>query len=104
MRLHYNNGMRRIAVVAAVFLLALALALASREPQADSRLKHASRHAEQNGWIWVHLAGSPSDIGYQHGYLLASEIRDKIGRASLEMTHEEKKDWQFFREKAQNML
>jgi hypothetical protein len=96
--------MRRIAAVFAVFVMAPALALASREPQADARLKHASRHAEQNGWIWVHLEGSPSDIGYQHGYLLASEIRDTLETVSLEMSHDEKKDWQFFRDKAQNML
>ncbi|MGC9947204.1 MAG: C45 family peptidase [Bryobacteraceae bacterium] len=96
--------MRRTAVVVAVFVMALALALASREPQADSRLKHASRRAEQNGWIWVHLEGSPSDIGYQHGYLLAPEIRDTLQTVTLEMVHEEKKDWQFFRVKAQNLL
>jgi hypothetical protein len=102
--LYYNNEMRRTAAVFAVFVMALALALASREPQTDSRLKHASRHAEQNGWIWVHLEGSPSDIGYQHGYLLASEIRDTLQTVTLEMTHDEKKDWQFFREKAQSML
>jgi hypothetical protein len=96
--------MRRIAAVVAVFVLALALALASREPQADARLKSASRHAAQNGWIWVHLEGSPSEIGYQHGYLLAPEIRDTLQTVSLEMVHEEKHDWQFFRDKAQNML
>ncbi len=101
---YYNNEMRRTAAVFAVLVMALALALASREPQADSRLKHASRHAEQNGWIWVHLEGRPSDIGYQHGYLLASEIRDTLETVTLEMTHDEKKDWQFFREKAQSML
>ena len=104
MRLHYNSEMRRIAVVAAVLVLALALAMASREPQADTRLKHAARHAEQNGWISVHLEGSPADIGYQHGYLLAPEIRDTLQMVSLEMNHDEKHDWQFFRDKAQNML
>ena len=52
----------------------------------------------------MHLEGGPSDIGYQHGYLLAPEIRDTLQTVSLEMTHEEKKDWQFFRDKAQNML
>jgi hypothetical protein len=84
--------------------MGLALALASREPQSDPRLKQASRRAEQNGWIWVHLEGSPADIGYQHGYLLAPEIQDTLHTVSLETTHEEKKDWQFFRDKAQNML
>jgi hypothetical protein len=96
--------MRRTVVVLSLLVLALALALASREPQSDSRLKHASRHAEQNGWIWVHLEGSPANIGYQHGYLLAPEIRDTLQTVSAEMKHDENKDWQFFRDKAQNML
>jgi len=96
--------MRRTAVVLSVFLMGLAILLASREPQTDSRMKHASRRAEQNGWIWVHLEGSPSDIGYQHGSLLAAEIRDTLQTVSAEMKHDEHKDWQFFRDKAQNML
>ena len=104
MRPYYNNGMRRTAVVVVVLFLGLAVALVSREPQSDPHLKHASRHPEQNGWIFVHLEGSPSDIGYQHGYLLAPEIRDTLHTVSFEMTHEEKHDWQFFRGKAQTML
>jgi len=80
------------------------LALASREPQIDPRLKHASRHPEQNGWIFVHLEGAPSDIGYQHGYLLAAEIRDTLNTVAVETAHDLKKDWPFFRERAQNML
>ncbi len=96
--------MRRTAVVLAVFFAALALLPASREPEMDPRLKNASRHAEQNGWIRVHLEGAPADVGYQHGYLLAAEIRDTLRTVSLEMTHEEHKDWQFFRDKARTML
>ncbi|MGO4882142.1 MAG: C45 family autoproteolytic acyltransferase/hydolase [Bryobacteraceae bacterium] len=96
--------MRRTAVLLSVSLMGLALLLASREPQLDTRLKHAARHAEQNGWIWVHLEGSPSDIGYQHGYLLAPEIRDTLATVKLETVHEEKHPWQFFRDKAQTVL
>jgi hypothetical protein len=84
--------MRRIVAVLAVSVLGLALALASREPQLDTRLKRASRRMEQNGWIWVHLEGSPP------------EIVDTLATVSFEMLHEEKKDWAFFREKAQHML
>ena len=94
--------MRRTPIVVVVLLLGLAFALISREPQTDPRLKHASRRPEQNGWILVHLEGAPADIGYQHGYLLAPEIRDTLHTVSVEMIHEEKKDWQFFRDKAQN--
>jgi hypothetical protein len=96
--------MRRTSIVVIVLLLGLAFALVSREPQTDPRLKHASRRPEQNGWIFVHLEGGPSEIGFQHGYLLAPEIRDTLHTVSVEMIHEEKKDWQFFRDKAQTML
>jgi hypothetical protein len=95
--------MLRSVAVTALLLLGFALAVASREPQADPRLKRASRRAEQNGWIFVHLEGSPSEIGYQHGYLLAPEIRDAQRAIALELKHEEKKDWRFFRDAAKNM-
>ena len=47
----------------------------------DNRLAGAYRF-NKNGWIYVHLEGSPEQIGYQHGYLLADEIGE-IGRAHV---------------------
>ncbi len=95
--------MRRVAVLASV-LLALAVVLVSREPQPDARLKNAFRRPAQNGWIFVHLEGAPAVIGYQHGYLLASEILDARDEIRNELSHDEKKDWQFFRDAARDML
>jgi hypothetical protein len=69
----------------------------------DPRLAKAYRF-ERGGWIYVHLEGAPHDIGYQHGYLLASEIADGFAAASLEMTHESNRDWDFFRRAARQML
>jgi hypothetical protein len=89
---------------AAAIFLGLAFTLVSRDPQTDPRLKKAGRLVERSGWIQVHLEGTPSEIGYQHGYLLAPEIADNFKAISTEMTHEEKKDWQFFRNVAQNVL
>ena len=94
--------MRRTAVFSAVLLLGLALTLVSRD--ADPRLKKAARSAERNGWIQVHLEGTPAEIGYQHGYLLAAEIQDNFKAISTEMTHEEKKDWSFFRKAAEEVF
>ena len=93
--------MRRTSVFSAALLLALAFTLVSREPQTDPRLKKASRAPERNGWIQVHLEGSPSDLGYQHGYLLAPEIQDNFREISTELMHDEKKDWAFFRKTAE---
>jgi hypothetical protein len=97
--------MRRTTLYFAVALLfATAAALISSDPATDPRLKNASRAAERNGWIQVHLEGSPSEIGFQHGYLLATEIGDNFKAISAEMVHEEKRDWAFFRKAAQEVL
>src|ERR1700761_4942116 len=93
--------MRRTPVFSAVLLLALAFTLTSREPQTDPRLKKASRAGERGGWIQVHLEGTPAEIGFQHGYLLANEIADNFKAVSVEMAHEEKHDWSFFRKAAE---
>ena len=70
------NGYAQTHIASAVTLAAFALAFGAREPQPDQRLKNAFRRPELNGWIFVHLEGTPAQIGYQHGYLLANEIDD----------------------------
>jgi hypothetical protein len=58
----------------------------------------------RGGWIYVHLEGSPHDIGVQHGYLLAPQIADAYGMVRLELTHDTGRDWSFFRRAAKQML
>ncbi|MGA3098904.1 MAG: C45 family peptidase [Bryobacteraceae bacterium] len=96
--------MRRTSALLVVLLLGLAATLLSRDPQIDSRLKKAARLPERNGWIQVHLEGSPGDIGFQHGYLLAPEIEDTRKDVAAEMLHDEKRDWEFFRAAARDMF
>jgi hypothetical protein len=95
--------MRRTPFLWALLFLGLAFTLVSRDPQPDPRLKKAERAPERNGWIQVHLEGAAGDIGFQHGYLLAPEIRDTFAVVKAETTHEEKKDWDFFRKVAQEV-
>ena len=59
---------------------------------------------ERGGWTYVHLEGTPHEIGYQHGYLLAPEIADGLAAARLEMTHKTDRNWDFFRRSARMML
>ncbi|HWC97793.1 MAG TPA: C45 family peptidase [Candidatus Sulfopaludibacter sp.] len=96
--------MRRTAVLLPLLVLGLAYTLVSKDPHLDPRLKKASRAPERNGWIQVHLEGTPGQIGFQHGYLLAPEIQDNLKAISMEMMHDEKKDWNFFRKAAQDVL
>ena len=70
----------------------------------DPRLAGAFRRPTEQGWTYVHLAGTPAQIGFQHGYLLAPEIDDALQVEKLELSHDNHKDWQFFRNAAQNMM
>src|SRR5579872_3847402 len=87
-------------------LLSLLFALtcgAVAAEQSDARLQKAYRF-QQAGWTYVHLEGSPSEIGFQHGSLLAPEIADAFAAIKLFDTHQSGKDWEFFRKAAQDML
>lgn len=95
---------RKNAVLFVLLLVGVALSLFPKDPGTDPRLKQAFRRLETNGWTFVHLEGTPSEIGYQHGYLLASEILDVRRVVVLELTHDTKKGWAFFRDAARNMM
>jgi hypothetical protein len=66
-------------------------------------LKGAYRFTE-GGWIYVHLQGTPEEVGFQHGYLLAPEIDDAFKAVRLEDVHNTHHDWAFFRTAAHDML
>ena len=97
--------MRRTAAIVLICGAILAASVAaSKTPKADDRLKGAVRHPAVNGWTHVHLEGTPAEIGYQHGYLLAAEIQDMQKVFALELTHDNGKDWNFFRDASKNIL
>jgi hypothetical protein len=96
-----SHGGRLIALVLA--LTCSVLAASTRDSSSDARLAKAYRF-QRGGWTYVHLEGSPSDIGFQHGYLLAPEIADAFAAIKLYDTHETQRDWEFFRTAARQML
>jgi hypothetical protein len=59
---------------------------------------------DHGGWSFVHLEGSPSQIGYQHGRLLSAEIEDLIKVSKIETAHATRRDWGFYREAGRKML
>ncbi len=95
-------GAQAVSVVGAPTVLAAAPTAVSRGSEETNSGK--GYRFERDGWIYVHLEGSPHDIGYQHGYLLAPEIADAYSAVSLEMTHSANRDWSFFRRAARQML
>ena len=90
-------GIALVVLASSVAQPAFASPLKAASPAlSDSRLEKAYRF-QQGGWTYVHLEGSPSDIGFQHGYLLAAEIADALEAIKLFDTHETQRDWEFFR-------
>src|SRR6056297_1311500 len=58
---------------------------------------------EQDGWIYIHIEGDPSERGFQHGYLVADQLKEI--RKSLEyLTYwDSGMKWDFFVDKAKEM-
>lgn len=90
--------------VAALVALGVAVSVPGcrRSPRSD--LMAGAYRFEQNGWIYVHLAGSPDRVGYQNGYLLAPEIADLLRVEKPFLEHTTKRDWAFYRDAAQRIL
>ena len=86
--------MRRVAAIVIVCSMILFVAAAATvKPKADDRLKGSFRRPAVNGWTVVHLEGTPAEIGFQHGYLLAPEIQDLENVYKCELTHDAFNDW-----------
>ncbi len=59
-----------------------------------SWLSKANRH-EKNGWIYLHIEGTPEERGFQHGYLLSREIKEALRITSEVWHHQTALDWQW---------
>jgi len=64
---------------------------------------HGAYRFERANWIYVHLQGTPHQIGFGHGYLLAPEIEQAMRAIRIENTHSTGRNWQFFRATAKNI-
>jgi hypothetical protein len=69
----------------------------------DAKLKGSYR-LDRAGWAYVHLEGTPAQVGYQHGSLLSKEIEDAFQAVQYKDTYRTKRDWNFFRDTAKNVL
>ena len=100
------NPLRRLCLLLAAgcWTGAMAANLGAAPPApADARLQGSAR-SERDGWICVHLEGTPERIGFQHGYWLAEEIADFLRAIKPFLKTSTRRDWDFYREAAERML
>src|SRR5512133_1552919 len=85
-----------------ILLLGLFICSALLHSQPDSRLTaeqkswlaKATRH-ERDGWIYLHIEGKPLERGFQHGYLLAKEIKEALTEMDRVWNYQTAMDWQW---------
>jgi hypothetical protein len=85
-------------------VLAIALSITALSCSHNSVEPGKGTRTERNGWIFVHLEGTPREIGRQHGELLAGEIDDALKMMAHFLRGATKKDWGFYREAAERMF
>jgi len=72
-------------------------------PASDPRLAGGYKFAD-GGWTYVHLEGTPEQVGFQHGFLLAREIEDNVHVYTVTEPNVDKRPWSFFRNAGKNVL
>src|SRR4030067_1811194 len=91
---------KRLAYI--TLILSLFSAAACTKPpgaKLPAELKDSYRQ-DSGGWIYLHLAGSPREVGFQHGYHLAPEIDDALQMFAYFLEKSTGHDWAFYREAA----
>lgn len=66
-------------------------------------LSKANRH-EKNGWIYLHIEGAPKERGFQHGYLLAKEIKESLRVLGEVWHYQTAMDWQWLVDQSAKMF
>jgi hypothetical protein len=95
------SRIQRLALLIACGGVFVAQCAKHGQSSSDPRLQGGFRNPAKEGWIFVHLEGGPSAIGFQHGYLLAPEIEDSKRAIELSTTHGVNHSWSELRSIAQ---
>ena len=93
----------RLASLLLLATTSVAAFAASPVASRDARMEGAYTFNE-GGWTYVHLAGTPEQIGFQHGSLLTKQIEDNLLVFQVENKNTLHKDWAFFRDAGRTVL
>src|SRR5450759_2644016 len=95
----------------AILILSVSLGTAWGQSQTANHLTNeqktwlskANRH-EKNGWIYLHIEGTPEERGFQHGYLLSKEIKESIRILSEVWHYQSALEWKWLVRKGSDMF
>jgi hypothetical protein len=81
----------------------IAQEIAGLTAQQKAWLSKAEKH-EKAGWIYLHIEGSALERGFQHGYLLASEIDEALMQMRKVWYYQTAIDWSWLVKKGGEMF
>jgi hypothetical protein len=85
------------------FISAQTQSFANLTQEQKAWISKASR-SEKSGWIYLHIEGTPQERGFQHGYLLAKNIKDAIRILNVEWNYRTSMEWPWLVNKTGEML
>jgi hypothetical protein len=92
----------------ALFLVSITMTLTGQIYTALTELQKSwvlkANRYEKNGWIYLHIEGAPEERGFQHGYLLAKEIKESIRVISASWFYYTSVDWHWLTNKASDLF
>ena len=99
----------RAALAVLLLLSPIAIAAGQQKPAANLTSEQRqwlsqARRAEQDGWIYLRIAGAPREMGFQHGYLLAPEIRTSMGIVRKKWFHDTGMEWEWLVKQGDRIL
>ncbi len=98
----------RLTLVTLCLALVAAAVPAPRPPRharADAQLLARSfRRPAKNGWVFVHLEGTPRQLGYQNGYWLAPETGQALAELRAMMPRNTGKSWPWLKRAAMQVF
>jgi hypothetical protein len=63
-----------------------------------------ARRQDTNGWVYLHIEGTPEERGFQHGYLLAKEIAQAVKTTREEWHHDSGMEWSWLLAKSRRFI
>jgi len=93
-----------LCCAAACLLTGAASVPAGELPNHQRDWLQKARRQDTNGWVYLHIEGTPAERGFQHGYLLAGEIARAVKTTREEWHRDTGMEWSWLVAKSRRFI
>ena len=106
-KMYHKRLFPHYALSSLLILLILAVtgcASVPMEAPASISTQGAGYRFDQNGWTYLHIEGEAAERGFQHGYLLAQELKEILRSVQFLTYRDTGMTWEYFVRSAEEMF